>query len=301
MILYARFIGRLITMFHDINHQPLFRNRKLNVVFREVLGLLYGFTPFTYFSHHIMIHHPESNAYNDISSTLAFNRDSVKDFLRYYFRFFLSLFALRNYLLKSPNIKKRNAGNNAFTGEVIYILLMFGFFYLNPLESMVLVIIPFFVTRSLLIIGNWGEHAFIDPDDENNLYRNSTNILGRYNKSTFNVGYHIGHHLHPHLHYSELPIEFNHHIEKYGKEDIMIFNDLHYPHIWYYLMKKNYRKLASCYVKLPHAPVRTETELINTMKRRTRAIELDKSHTDFNKSYQQKRKSSIPVTTIHHN
>ncbi len=141
-----------------------------------------------------------------------------------------------------------------------------------PITTCYALILPFFITRTLLIIGNWGEHAFIDPLDHKNLYKSSTNILGKYNQMSFNVGYHIGHHLNPTMHYSELPSEFNNNINTYGKEDAMVFTDLHYPHIWYFLMTKKYRKLASYFVQLPEAPERSVDEIIALMKNRTQPI-----------------------------
>lgn len=271
-VVYVLLLGRFITMFHDINHYPLLKNKLFNKIYIDVLGVLYGFTPRTYFVHHVLMHHPGNNEFEDISSTLTYRRDSFADFARYYVKFFFSVKDLRTYFknLASKNLKKQ--GNRALIGELAYIVMITCLAFYDFFPTLVIFIIPLFLTRSLLITGNWGEHAFIDPDDYMNLYRSSTNVVGKYNERNFNVGYHIGHHLYPSLHYSELPAEFESNIEKYGKEDVMVFKDIHYPHIWLYLMTKNYRKLLSLFVSLPGAPIRTDEELIACMKNRVRPI-----------------------------
>jgi fatty acid desaturase len=272
LLLYILYVGRVITMYHDINHFPLLKKKVYNSLFVGVLGLLYGFTPHTYFAHHIIMHHPENNEYDDVSTTLPYKRDSIRDFIRYYLKFFISVYGLTKYLNRQNSGQMRIHGKKAVAGELFYIVLLVLTLLYRPWVAIFVFIIPFFVTRSLLIMGNWGEHAFIDPVDYRNLYRSSTNILGKYNEKSFNVGYHIGHHLKPSLHYSQLPEDFEKNLEVYIKEDAMIFTDLHYPHIWFYLMLKKYRKLAEFYVRLPNAPARTTDEIIALMKWRTQAI-----------------------------
>ena len=86
------------------------------------------------------------------------------------------------------------------------------------------------------------------------------------------MGYHIGHHLHPAMHFSLMVEEFDNNIERYAREDAIVFKDVHYPHIWYYLMTKNYRKLASLFVQLPGRVPRSEAEIIALLQERVVVI-----------------------------
>ena len=84
--------------------------------------------------------------------------------------------------------------------------------------------------RSALIIGNWGEHAFVDPQAPENPYRASTNLIGdRINSRCFNVGYHIGHHLRPMMHFTDMPSDFEREQATYAARTRWCFADLHYP------------------------------------------------------------------------
>lgn len=266
--IYFYFLGPFITMFHDANHNPLFKNLIFNRYFLDLFGLVYGSTPRTYFSHHVIMHHPENNEYGDISTTLPYQRDSIKDFLKYLIKFYFCLFSLSNYLKRSGNKSKIKFAHDMITAEVVYITVNLFLLFINPIATIGVSIIPVLITRTILIIGNWGEHALIDPNDYRNLYKSSTNIIGYYNKSCFNVGYHIGHHIKPTLHFSLLEKDFNDNIQTYSKADAMVFKDIHYPHIWFHLMTKNHRKLARKFVSLPGRKVRSEKEVIALIKSR---------------------------------
>ena len=272
VLLYFLLVGRFITMFHDANHHPLLKNKKANLLFVDVLGMLYGCTPRTYFSFHVVMHHPENNEHKDFSTTLVFQRDSVRDFLKYYLKFFFGIFGLKAYFNRFSIKKVKEYGTHALLGEFFYVCLAIALGLFYPLPTLIVFLFPFFMTRTLLIIGNWGEHAFIDADDYQNLYKSSTNILGKYNYTNFNVGYHIGHHIYPGLHYSELAHEFERNIQRYAQADAMVFRDIHYPHIWLYLMLKKYKKLASYYVHLPGVPQRSTDEIVELMKQRVTPI-----------------------------
>jgi fatty acid desaturase len=227
---------------------------------------LFGFTPETYYVHHIGMHHPEENLANDVSTTLPYRRDSFRDFLRYYGRFFVSIGEVALYMHKRRRTKLMR---RAVAGEVTYFALLAAAFAHDWRVGVVVFAIPLFVGRSALIIGNWGEHAFIDPADPADVYRSSTNVVGDdVNARCFNVGYHIGHHLRPRAHYTEMVGTFEREAAEYAKADALVFRDMHYPTIWFHLMTKNYRRLAQAYVALPGAKARTEDELIALMRSR---------------------------------
>ena len=85
-----------------------------------VIGPFMGQSPQSYFSHHIGMHHPENNLEDDKSSTMFYQRDSIIDFLKYFFRFLLiGFFELYEYLTKKNKSKMRK---NLVKGEMTWYL-----------------------------------------------------------------------------------------------------------------------------------------------------------------------------------
>ena len=85
-----RIKSRFGLMAHCTAHRPWFKEKYqfLNYYITWVLAPFFGQSPETYYSHHIAMHHPENNLEDDISSTMNYQRDSVKDFLKYWTNFF---------------------------------------------------------------------------------------------------------------------------------------------------------------------------------------------------------------------
>ncbi|MCA9514687.1 MAG: hypothetical protein KC635_07085, partial [Myxococcales bacterium] len=99
-VLFLGFLDRYILMLHCTSHRRLYGRGlgALNHVVPVVLAPLMGQTPYTYFAHHIGMHHPENNLPDDLSSTLRFRRDSFVDFLKYFGTFFFfGIFQLTSY------------------------------------------------------------------------------------------------------------------------------------------------------------------------------------------------------------
>ena len=274
--IYIIFFGPFITMYHDINHVPIFKHSFLNEYIVDFIGLFYGLPPKLYFSFHVIMHHPQNNGRHDISTTMPYQRDSIIDFIKYSIRFFFSHARLFDYLKASRSKKANLLADRILLSEVLFISTSIALLiFVNVLATVFVLLVPVFMTRMLLIIGNWGEHALIDPDDPGNNYRNSVNIIGFYNKGHFNVGFHIGHHNQPALHFTLLENEFYDNINNYAKEDAIIFRDLHYPHIWFYLMSKNYKRLAKKFVQLPNRTIRSNDEIIELLKHRLIPIRME--------------------------
>ena len=76
-------------MLHCISHRKLFK-KGYTWLYNYVIWFVcpfFGHTPETYFVHHMAMHHVENNMPDDASSTLAYRRDSIRDFLKYLGRF----------------------------------------------------------------------------------------------------------------------------------------------------------------------------------------------------------------------
>ena len=139
--------------------------------------------------------------------------------------------------------------------------------------TLIVFVFPFVFVRLMMMVGNWVQHAFIDPDHPDDPYKSSINTIEpRFNARVFNAGYHIFHHVRKGTHYAELATEFAQNREKYGREDAVVFDGIDLLGIWILLVTRQHRKLAKYFVRLPGAPARSNDEVIALLQRRLRPI-----------------------------
>jgi fatty acid desaturase len=268
-------MGTFILMQHNAAHKMLFKRKYkfLNNIIPWFLGPFFGLSPETYFAHHIGMHHPENNLLDDLSTTMKSRRDSFRDFMKYFFRFFIVGIPELGVYLKQKNRKRILI--NLVTGETLYLLFVFALLFVNWKADVAVFIIPMIFTRFMMMAGNWAQHAFIDKSAPENCFRNSiTCINSSYNKKCWNDGYHIGHHLHPSMHWTDMPGEFQKNFEKYKSEDAVVFRRLDYFMIWFLLMTKSYGTLSTYFVELRTEHPRGKKEIIDLLKERTKRIVL---------------------------
>ena len=266
--------GPYILMLHNTSHRSFFKKKYsfLNNIIPWVIGPFFGETPESYFAHHLGMHHAENNLPPDHSSTMKFQRDSFIDFLKYYGEFILlGIYQLYQYL----TFKKRFKIRDKFaTGEASFWILCIALSFFNWQATLAVFVIPVFLYRFLMMAGNWGQHAFIDPADPGNNYRNSiTCINSDYNKKCFNDGYHIGHHVRPAMHWTEMPVEFQNNIQTYIAERAIVFRKLDFFSVWLFLMLKRYNWLTNFYVQLDPLNPKSKTEIEALLKYRTRKFQ----------------------------
>jgi len=271
-LIYLGYTDRFILMMHNVSHRPFFKKpfKGLVAYVPWVLGPFFGETPEGYYSHHVGMHHAENNLPTDLSSTMRFQRDSFFDWLRYFFRFlFLILIELPIYLSKK---KRGKMGVKALVGEAFYWSLTALIAVRSWQAAVIVLVVPYFVTRVLMMAGNWGQHAFIDASQPGNSYVNSiTCINSRYNRRAFNDGYHIGHHVKANRHWTEMPEDFERSIPRYAKEGAIVFQGVDFFMVWLYLMLGRYDWLANAYVELD-GKGRSKDEIIALLKERTKRI-----------------------------
>lgn len=251
LFLQLFFMGPFILMLHNTSHNPFFKveYKWANRLIPWGLCPFMGQSPDTYFSHHIGMHHAENNLEHDDSSTMPYQRDSVIDFLKYFFSFlFKGIFNLIKYFQfrKKPVFIKK-----ALAGEITFILVAGTLAYFNWPTTLLIFLFPLVLVRFLMMSGNWAQHAFIDPKEPANNYKNSITCINvAYNKRCFNDGYHIGHHLRPRLHWTEMPNDFLKNAKKYASNKALVFEGADYHMIWAMLMFKRYDTLASYVVNI---------------------------------------------------
>jgi fatty acid desaturase len=154
-------------------------------------------------------------------------------------------------------------------GECTYWALIVLGLFTRPAPTLAVFVIPLVLIRTLMMMGNWGQHAFVAQGGADNPYLASiTCINSRYNRRCFNDGYHIGHHLAARAHWTEYPQHFDQNLAEYGRQDAIVFEGLDFFLVWLLLMTKRWSWLARSFVQLPGAPVRTPAEIIELLKSR---------------------------------
>ncbi len=257
-------------MMHSISHRQLFKKKYKNSIYYITwfIGPLIGHTPETYFSHHIGMHHPEGNMPEDDSSTMFYQRDSIKDYFKYFAAFFFTGMAGLISYLKKRNRKK--LARKALTGETVFFIICIILCFINWQATVAVFIITFLISRALMMLGNWTQHAFIDPDNPQDPYKNCINCLNiRYNHIAWNDGYHSSHHLRPTLHWTEHPYSFMSNLNAYAENKAVVFEGLDYARIFIYLMRKRYDMLAKNFVNI-NGIFKSDEEIVAFLKERTR-------------------------------
>ncbi len=257
-------------MMHSICHRRLFKKKYKNFIYYITwfIAPFIGHTPETYFSHHIGMHHAEDNMPDDDSSTMYYKRDNLADFIKYVADFvFTGLAGLLNYL-RIKNRKK--LARNAFTGEMIFFALCIGLCFVNWQATVAVFIFTFFISRVLMMMGNWIQHAFIDPDHPDNPFKSCITCLNiKYNQIAWNDGYHVSHHIKPTLHWTEHPASFLSDINRYAENRSVVFDGLSFPGVFINLMRKRYDVLAKYIVNI-NDTYKSDAEIITMLRERTK-------------------------------
>lgn len=256
-------------MMHCISHRPLFK-KQFKLLYRYIIWVMcpfMGHTPETYFSHHMGMHHAENNLPDDDSSTMGYQRDSLRDFLRYLGHFLVLGFkGLMDYLFSR---NKKKLARNAMAGEFSFFLFCIVLSFVNLPATLAVFVVTFFISRMIMMVGNWTQHSMIDPADPANPYKNCiTTINVRYNKRCWNDGYHTSHHARPALHWTEHPQSFIQNLDVYTANKAIVFDRLDFGGVFLCLMRRDYHKLAAHVVNV-NGCFQSEEELIAILKERT--------------------------------
>lgn len=143
--------------------------------FPYVLEPLMGHTWDSYYYHHVKAHHVEGNGPDDLSSTIRYQRDSVRSFLHYEARFLLLCwYDLPKYFISKGryNLAFRITCSEFSSYAFIYFLAKWQF---KP--ALFVIILPFVIMRIGLMLGNWGQHALVDDVDPKSDFRSSITLI----------------------------------------------------------------------------------------------------------------------------
>lgn len=148
----------------------------IDQAFPYVLDPLMGHTWNSYFYHHVKHHHVEGNGPDDLSSTIRYQRDDVRDFLAYVARFyFLIWLDLPLYFYRS---RKPVLAAKAGAWEIAnYVFLGCMFAYVDKRATTFVFLIPLALMRLALMTGNWGQHALVDEVEPDSDFRSSITLI----------------------------------------------------------------------------------------------------------------------------
>jgi fatty acid desaturase len=269
--LYIRSVGPYTLMLHCVCHRTLFRRRYgyLNRIIPWVIGPFFGHAPETYYAHHIGMHHVEGNLPGDLSTTMKYQRDSFRDFLKYEADFLLCVIPkLYRYMAARG---RRKLARRVAVGEGFLLVLAAAATAWNPPAGLTVFVVPLLATRFLLMTGNWAQHAFVDPEDPTNDYRTVVSFVNSpYNRRAFNDGYHLTHHLNPSLHYLDMPDDLISRRDEMIRQDSLVFRSIDYFTIFLLLMTGQLRKLARYRVHLDPGNPASEEDTVALIRRRVR-------------------------------
>jgi fatty acid desaturase len=274
MIAYFALWGWLtppvILMLHCTMHRPFIRTPKiLDRAHPFVMSFLFGI-PTGYREHHMGMHHVEDNMQDDLSSTMRYQRDSFLHFLHYFLKFFfLSIVDLPTYMKKRRRVTMMR---RAFYSELVHDAVIIGAMLIDWRFGFAAFLMPYVACRFMMMVGNWGQHAFVNTLVKNDGIANSiTCINSGYNARCFNDGYHIGHHLKANRHWTEMPADFLANVDAYAKADALVFEGLDFFLVSVCLWTGQWKILAKKFVRLDGKP-RSDDEVIAMLKERVKPV-----------------------------
>ncbi|KAL2012132.1 hypothetical protein VTN00DRAFT_4850 [Thermoascus crustaceus] len=252
-LMQSYYVGTYTLMMHQHIHMGGILSKKFwlfDQIFPYITNPLMGHTWNSYYYHHVKHHHVEGNGPDDLSSTIRYQRDDLFDFLCYVGRFFFLIWLdLPLYFVRKgkPVLALKAAGWEIGNLLCIYLLLK----WVNFRATFFVFVLPLLLLRVGLMVGNWGQHAFVDEIDPNSDFRSSITLIDvASNRFCYNDGYHTSHHLNPRRHWRDHPVAFLKQKDRYATEHALVFRNIDFLMITFKLLRKDYIHLAKCLVPM---------------------------------------------------
>jgi hypothetical protein len=140
-----------------------------------ILEPLMGHTWDSYFYHHVKHHHAEGNGPDDLSSTVRYQRDSLPHFLCYVGRFCgLVWIELPLYFVRKG---RYDLAAKSTVSELANYMFIYAMAIYNFRAALFTLILPLIMMRIGMMVGNWGQHAFVDEEDPDSNFRSSVTLI----------------------------------------------------------------------------------------------------------------------------
>lgn len=144
-------------------------------LFPYITGPLMGHTWDSYFYHHVKMHHVEGNGPEDLSSTIYYQRDEPLEFLKYLGRFLIyTWIQLPIYFFRN---KKYVLATKSLISECSSMCLMYFLAWLSIRPTTFVLILPWFIMRCGMMVGNWGQHCLVDNVEPLSDFRSSITLI----------------------------------------------------------------------------------------------------------------------------
>lgn len=172
------YCGSFTLMLHNHIHNNGLLKKKyawFDSTWPYILEPLMGHTWDSYYYHHVKHHHVEGNGPEDLSSTIRYQRDELSHFLMYVSRFIafiwieLPLYFVRK---RKPGLAFKAAAGEMASYLFIYLAARRDFY-----PTLFVLIIPLFLMRIGLMVGNYGQHALVDDVDPASDFRSSITLI----------------------------------------------------------------------------------------------------------------------------
>lgn len=178
LAMQATYMGTYTLMMHQHIHLGGILSKRyavLDAVFPYITDPLMGHSWNSYYYHHVKHHHVENNGPDNLSSTMRYQRDNFVHFLCYAGRFyFLIWLDLPLYFLRKNRIE---LAAKAALWELGWYATLWHLYSLNAKATLVAFILPLLGLRAGLMVGNWGQHAFVDKERPGSDYRSSITLI----------------------------------------------------------------------------------------------------------------------------
>lgn len=172
------YMGTYTLMMHQHIHMRGILHRRFaafDKLFPYITDPLMGHTWNSYYYHHVKHHHVEGNGPDDLSSTVRYQRDDLFHFLHYVGRFFFLIWLDLPFYF-SRKQKPLLAAKVAFweIGNYFALVILYAW---QPRPTMFVFALPLLLLRIGLMVGNWGQHAFVDANEPSSDYRSSITLI----------------------------------------------------------------------------------------------------------------------------
>lgn len=178
VILQLSYCGSFTLMLHNhIHNNGLLKKQYswFDKVWPYILEPLMGHTWDSYYYHHVKHHHVEGNGPDDLSSTIRYQRDELTEFLKYVGRFIAFIWIeLPIYFLRK---RKPVLALKSALSEITAMLFIYASARTNFYPTLFVLIIPYFLMRIGLMVGNYGQHALVDDVDPASDFRSSITLI----------------------------------------------------------------------------------------------------------------------------
>ena len=248
-----RFFAYPHTLVHKDGHEHkgLFKNgwKILNPIIQWLIGPFYGIVPNNYIIAHTKLHHTFVNQLKDPHTNIDFDRSNPLSFVKYIPRFIMywsGIGPCYYYFQK----KQLMFVIIVLKGIIYYYgLIIIGTLLIDWKFSLAYLLYPHL--EAMIFIAGIGYmwHCFVDPADPTNDYINSITILNGHD-NIWGEDYHVVHHKFPNIHWSEYEDNYKNNIDKYRENKATIFRDTEEGVILFWILTKQWNKLATHFVDL---------------------------------------------------